>query len=81
APLGLCNEEVVTLGPLRTPEQPRVNATLAPEYDALRLLFARLATLSARRERQRVSPQTSQQTSEQTSPRPLSGNALLTALD
>ncbi|PTQ95225.1 DNA-binding winged helix-turn-helix (wHTH) protein [Paraburkholderia sp. GV068] len=81
APLGLCIEEVVTLGPLRTPEQPRVNATLAPEYDALRLLFARLATLSARRERQRVSPQTSQQTSQQTSPRPLSGNALLTALD
>lgn len=67
APLGLCIEEVVTLGPLRTPEQSRVNATLAPEYDALRLLFARLATLSARRERQRVSQQTSQQTSQQLS--------------
>lgn len=77
APLGLCIEEVVTLGPLRTPEQSRVNATLAPEYDALRLLFARLATLSARRERPRVS----QPTSQHSSPRTLSGNALLTALD
>uniref|UniRef100_E1TI52 Transcriptional regulator, CadC n=1 Tax=Burkholderia sp. (strain CCGE1003) TaxID=640512 RepID=E1TI52_BURSG len=73
APLGLRNEEVVTLGPLRTPEQPQVNATLAPEYDALRLLFARLAILSARRDRQRMAAPAS--------PRPLSGNALLAALD
>ncbi|WP_232231889.1 winged helix-turn-helix domain-containing protein [Burkholderia sp. WSM2230] len=76
APLGLRNEEVVTLGPLRTPEQPQVNATLAPEYDALRLLFARLAILSARRDRQRIAPP-----APSTSSRTLSGNALLAALD
>jgi len=72
-PLGLRDEEVVTLGPLRIPELAQVNATLAPEYDALRLLFARLAVLSARRDRQRIA--------SLASPRPLSGNALLAALD
>ncbi|CAB4046502.1 hypothetical protein LMG9964_00133 [Paraburkholderia phenoliruptrix] len=73
APLGLRNEEVVTLGPLRTPEQTHVNAILAPEYDALRLLFARLATLSARRDRQRLP--------SAASPRTLAGSAILAALD
>lgn len=69
APLGLRHEETVTLGPLRTPEQPGVCPVLAPAYDALRLLFARLAVLSAKRERLRDGARM-----------PL-GSALLTAFD
>lgn len=45
APLFLAGEQVVPLGPLRTPERLDVGPVDAPEFDALRLLFARIATL------------------------------------
>ncbi|AXE96592.1 winged helix-turn-helix domain-containing protein [Paraburkholderia terricola] len=56
APLGLDGEEVVTLYPLRTPDDTQVSTALAAEHDALRLLFARLGTLFARRARLREKP-------------------------
>lgn len=45
APLFLAGEQVVPLGPLRTPDRLDVGPVDAPEFDALRLLFARIATL------------------------------------
>ena len=45
APLSIDGEHVVPLGPLRIPRHTRLNANEAPEFDALRLLFARLTVL------------------------------------
>ncbi|PCE22560.1 hypothetical protein BWP39_23050 [Paraburkholderia acidicola] len=45
APLSIDGEHVVPLGPLRIPRHTRLNASEAPEFDALRLLFARLTVL------------------------------------
>ncbi|MCX4161390.1 MULTISPECIES: winged helix-turn-helix domain-containing protein [Paraburkholderia] len=45
APLSIAGEHVVPLGPLRIPRHTRLNASEAPELDALRLLFARLTVL------------------------------------
>ena len=67
--LGMQSEETVALGPLRTPEQSAVAAALAPAYDALRLLFARIVALSIKRDRSRSGP------------RAPSGSVLLAAFD
>ncbi|RKF31428.1 winged helix-turn-helix domain-containing protein [Paraburkholderia fungorum] len=45
APLFMASEHVMALGPLRTPDHVKVSAVEAREFDALRLLFARLALL------------------------------------
>lgn len=58
APLFMGSEHVVALGPLRTPEHVKVSVGEAREFDALRLLFARLALLLHAHEQRTVRQRT-----------------------
>jgi predicted ATPase/DNA-binding winged helix-turn-helix (wHTH) protein len=58
APLLIASEHLVALGSLRIPDHVKVGAHEAREYDALRLLFARLSQLLAGQEQRVARPRT-----------------------
>ncbi|OAJ62874.1 winged helix-turn-helix domain-containing protein [Paraburkholderia ginsengiterrae] len=58
APLLIASEYLVALGPLRIPDHVKVSAHEAREYDALRLLFARLTLLLTGQEQRAARPRT-----------------------